>query len=147
MDRPVVLKVRGIIYDPLSIRRFVNIANVLQPLLMRNRFSAVVILLIFPRCLCDCVQDSSDVIVLDCILERYDVSKLPEPEPTVNVSMFVESIASSEETSLDYSFNIRLTHHYIDERLQYDPGNNSALRGRLKTVGYDAAARLGFIGE
>ncbi|XP_003745950.1 glutamate-gated chloride channel-like [Galendromus occidentalis] len=95
---------------------------------MRNRFLNV-FLVIFPSCLGDCVQDSIDVLVLDCILEGYDVSKGPETDSLVNVSMFVESIASSEETSLDYSFRIQLIHHYIDERLQYDPGNNSVLQG------------------
>lgn len=91
-------------------------------------------IVVFPLCLARCVQNSSDVLVLDCIVEQLDVSKRPEPDSTVNVSMFVKSISSPGETSLDYSFHVELTHYYVDGRLQYDVGNNSALKGMLMVL-------------
>ena len=75
-----------------------------------------------------CVQgpaDPDDVGVLDCLLEQYNVFERPKNLTVVDITLRTESSTTPDETSLNYRLSMTLGHRYVDERLQFQPNNDS----------------------
>ncbi|KAL4223141.1 hypothetical protein ACF0H5_016613 [Mactra antiquata] len=106
-----------------------------------NTFTVIIFFIIIQFC-GQCVSDTNVSSIINTIFASYD-KKLPprqdqvDKQVEVTVNIFVISMYTIDESSMDFSMSVHFRERWLDERLSYNNTNNNITRLELDKSLFD----------